>query len=102
MLRSKWLVLVLAMALSLGVASIAYADDDSDDVDLCITITNPYVAWINGFHPDEIEVEAAPGMARQYGVHNTIVVAPLTPFSITVAGEWDGLTTDKIELNLHN
>src|SRR5690606_27664961 len=101
MLRSKWLVLVLAMALSLGVASIAYAADASDDVDFGITINNPYVAWdINGFDPDEIEVEAAPGMARQYGVHNTIVVASLTPFSITVTGEWDGLNTDKIELNI--
>lgn len=99
MLRSKWLVLVLAMALSLGVASIAYAADDSVSFD--IVIDNPYVAWdMNGFLG--IAVAADPGMARQYGVHNTIVVASLTPFSITVTGEWTGANVGNIALNINN
>src|SRR5690606_21107777 len=99
MLRSKWLVLVLAMALSLGVASIAYAADDSDTFD--IVIDNPYVAWdTNGFLG--IAVAAEPGMARQYGVHNTITVASLTPFSITVTGQWAGTNVSRIALNADN
>src|SRR5690606_22078317 len=103
MLRSKWLVLVLAMALSLGVASIAYAADVSDDVDFGITINNPYVAWdMSGFDPGGIVVEVAPEMARQYGVHNTIVVASLTPFNITVTGEWSGANVGNIVLNIDN
>src|SRR5690606_7213116 len=62
-----------------------------------------YVAWgMSGFDPDEIEVEAAPGMARQYGVHNTITVASLTPFSITVTGQWDGANAGDIRLNINN
>lgn len=99
MLRSKWLVLVLAMALSLGVASIAYAADDSVSFD--IVIDNPYVAWdMNGFLG--IAVAADPGMGRQYGVHNTITVASLTPFSITVTGEWAGPNVGDIALNISN
>lgn len=98
MLRSKWLVLVLAMALSLGVASIAYAADDSVSFD--IVIDNPYVAWDNGFLG--IAVAAEPGMARQYGVHNTITVASLTPFNITVTGEWAGANVSDIALNINN
>lgn len=99
MLRSKWLVLVLAMALSLGVASIAYAADDSVSFD--IVIDNPYVAWdMNGFLG--IAVAADPGMGRQYGVHNTITVASLTPFNITVTGEWAGANVGNIALNIDN
>lgn len=98
MLRSKWLVLVLAMALSLGVASIAYAADDSVSFD--IDIDNPYVAWDNGFLG--IAVAAEPGMARQYGVHNTITVASLTPFRITVTGDWAGSNVGDIALNINN
>lgn len=99
MLRSKWLVLVLAMALSLGVASIAYAADDSASFD--IDIDNPYVAWdMNGFLG--IAVAAEPGMGRQYGVHNTITVASLTPFNITVTGEWAGANVSDIALNINN
>src|SRR5690606_2288330 len=99
MLRSKWLVLVLAMALSLGVASIAYAADDSVSFD--IVIDNPYVAWdMNGFLG--IAVAADPGMGRQYGVHNTITVASLTPFNITVTGQWAGANVGNIALNIDN
>ena len=98
MLRSKWLVLVLAMALSLGVASIAYAADDSVSFD--IDIDNPYVAWDDDFLG--IAVAAEPGMARQYGVHNTITVASLTPFNITVTGEWAGPNVGDIALNISN
>src|SRR5690606_42084684 len=98
MLRSKWLVLVLAMALSLGVASIAYAADDSVSFD--IVIDNPYVAWDNGFLG--IAVAAEPGVARQYGDHNTVTVASLTPCSITVTGEWAGANVKDIALNIKN
>lgn len=102
MLRSKWLVLVLAMALSLGVASISYAADDSDSASFDIAIDNPHVAWAMNDFPDEIEVAVAPGMDRQYGVHNTIVVASLTPFNITVTGEWAGANVGGIALNIDN
>src|SRR5690606_14731239 len=56
----------------------------------------------SGFDPGEIVVEVVPGMARQYGVHNTITVASLTPFNITVSGQWAGPNVSDIKLNLNN
>src|SRR5690606_21055049 len=71
-----------------------------DSVSFDIDIDNPYVAWDDDFLG--IAVAAEPGMARQYGVHNTITVASLTPFNITVTGEWSGANVGNIVLNIDN